>query len=265
MIDRLAARLANLSGWRRRFLWLVSGAVAVLALPPFFFLPALPIAFAVLLWSLEGVKCNKGALSAGWWFGTGHFAAGFYWVSHAFLVEPEIYGWMIPFVLLGLGGGLAIFPMVAVWASWWLTREIIGRAVMLAAFWAVAEFLRGHLMTGFPWNLLAHVWAIDPAPMQFAAIVGVYGLSVITGLFATLPATFIAGRAGRLTAFAGIMIAGLLWGGGAFRLALVGSVDAEVPVSEDLPLVQVVQPNIPQREKWVPEPVSYTHLDAADD
>ncbi len=253
MIDRLAARLANLSGWRRRFLWLVSGAVAVLALPPFFFLPALPIAFAVLLWSLEGVKCNKGALSAGWWFGTGHFAAGFYWVSHAFLVEPEIYGWMIPFVLLGLGGGLAIFPMVAVWASWWMTREIIGRAVMLAAFWAVAEFLRGHLMTGFPWNLLAHVWAIDPAPMQFSAIVGVYGLSVITGLFATLPATFIAGRAGRLTAFAGIMIAGLLWGGGAFRLALVGSVDAEVPVSEDLPLVQVVQPNIPQREKWVPE------------
>lgn len=37
MIDRLAVRLANLSGWRRRFLWLVSGAVAVLALPPFFF------------------------------------------------------------------------------------------------------------------------------------------------------------------------------------------------------------------------------------
>ncbi|OSQ50234.1 apolipoprotein N-acyltransferase [Thalassospira alkalitolerans] len=253
MIDRLASYLAGLSGWRRRFLWLVSGAVAVLALPPFFFLPVLPVAFALLLWSLEGVKCNKGALSAGWWFGTGHFAAGFYWISHAFLVQPEVYGWMIPFALLGLGGGLAIFPMVAVWASWRLTHGIIGRAVMLATLWAVAEFLRGHILTGFPWNLLAHVWAIDPAPMQFASVVGVYGLSVVTGLFAMLPATVIAGRAGRMTAIAGILIAVLLWGGGAIRLAMVGPLDAEATLADDLPIVQVVQPNIPQREKWLPE------------
>ncbi|WP_339858873.1 apolipoprotein N-acyltransferase [Thalassospira alkalitolerans] len=253
MIDRLASYLAGLSGWRRRFLWLVSGAVAVLALPPFFFLPALPVAFALLLWSLEGVKCNKGALSAGWWFGTGHFAAGFYWISYAFLVQPEVYGWMIPFALLGLGGGLAIFPMVAVWASWRLTHGIIGRAVMLATLWAVAEFLRGHILTGFPWNLLAHVWAIDPAPMQFASVVGVYGLSVVTGLFAMLPATVIAGRAGRMTAIAGILIAVLLWGGGAIRLAMVGPLDVEATLADDLPIVQVVQPNILQREKWLPE------------
>ncbi|WP_296993839.1 apolipoprotein N-acyltransferase [Thalassospira sp. UBA1131] len=256
MIEAMARRLAGLSGWRRRFVWLLSGAVAVLALPPFFIIPVLPICFAVLLWSLEGVRCNKGALSAGWWFGTGHFAAGFYWVSHAFLVQPEIYGWMIPFALLGLGGGLAIFPMLAVWASWRLGNGLIRRAMLLAVFWVVVEYLRGHILTGFPWNLLGHVWAIDAAPMQFASVVGVYGLSFVTALFATLPAAFVAGKPGKIAALGGVMITVALWGGGAVRLMMVGPAETEVALSElpaDVPIVQIVQPNIPQREKWLPE------------
>ncbi|MDG4718700.1 MULTISPECIES: apolipoprotein N-acyltransferase [Thalassospira] len=256
MINAMATRLGELSGWRRRFVWLFSGAVAVLALPPFFLIPVLPISFAILLWSLQGVRCNKGALSAGWWFGTGHFAAGFYWVSHAFLVQPEIYGWMIPFALLGLGGGLAIFPMLAVWATWRLTDGLVRRAVLMAVFWAVAEFVRGHILTGFPWNLLAHIWAIDAAPMQFASVVGVYGLSFITALFATLPAAVIGGNKGKLVAVGGILIAALLWGGGALRLSIAGPEDTEVAISDlspDVPVVQVVQPNIAQRDKWRPE------------
>ena len=255
MINTVAARLAGLSGWRRRFVWLISGAVAVLALPPFFVIPVLPVCFAVLLWSLEGVRCNKGALSAGWWFGTGHFAAGFYWVSHAFLVQPEIYGWMIPFALLGLGGGLAVFPMLAVWASWRLTDGLVRRAVLLAVFWAVAEYLRGHILTGFPWNLLAHIWAVDAAPIQFASVVGVYGLSVVTALFATLPAAVIAGKRGRLAALAGVLIAVALWGGGALRLSLVGPVQTDkiAQIDPDVPVVQIVQPNIAQRDKWRPD------------
>ncbi|MEQ8389862.1 MAG: apolipoprotein N-acyltransferase [Thalassospira sp.] len=256
MIKTVATRLAGLSGWRRRFVWLIAGAVAVLALPPFFFIPVLPVCFAILLWSLEGVRCNKGALSAGWWFGTGHFAAGFYWISHAFLVQPEIYGWMIPFALLGLGGGLAIFPMLAVWASWRLTDGLVRRAVLLSVFWAVSEYLRGHILTGFPWNLLGHVWAIDPAPMQFASVVGVYGLSFVTGMFATLPAAVSSGKRGRIAAFSGVVIVAVLWGGGALRLSLVGPDGSDVALSElspDVPVVQVVQPNIAQRDKWRPE------------
>ena len=255
MINTVAARLAGLSGWRRRFVWLISGAVAVLALPPFFVIPVLPVCFAVLLWSLEGVRCNKGALSAGWWFGTGHFAAGFYWVSHAFLVQPEIYGWMIPFALLGLGGGLAVFPMLAVWASWRLTDGLVRRAVLLAVFWTVAEYLRGHILTGFPWNLLAHIWAFDAAPMQFASVVGVYGLSVLTALFATLPAAVIAGKRGRLAALAGVLVAVALWGGGALRLSMVGPVQTDkiAQIDPNVPVVQIVQPNIAQRDKWRPD------------
>lgn len=256
MIDMMAARVADLSGWRRRFVWLISGALAVLALPPFHVIPVLPVSFALLLWSLQSVDGNKGALSAGWWFGTGHFAAGFYWISHAFLVQPEIYGWMIPFALLGLGGGLAVFPMLAVWASWRLADGLIQRALLLAAFWAVMEYVRGHVLTGLPWNLLAHVWAFDAAPMQFASVAGVYGLSVLTALFATLPATVIVPKHGRMTAIGGILIAVLLWGGGALRLSLVGPAGDNPQLSvqsTELPVVQIVQPNIAQRDKWKPE------------
>lgn len=251
MIDRLAKRVAVLQGWPRRLTWLLSGAAAVLALPPFFFIPALPVGFAILLWSLDGVKTRKSALAAGWWFGTGHFAAGFYWISHAFLVQPEIYGWMIPFALLGLGGGLAIFPMLAVWGSWQLGKGRIARAFLLASFWAIAEFTRGHVLTGFPWNLLGHIWAIDPAPMQFASLVGIYGLSAVTALFATLPAVWIAGRSGRFVALGGILIAALLWGGGAIRLSGLPDMATELASAPaDAPILQVVQPNIAQSEKW---------------
>ncbi|MDP2699336.1 apolipoprotein N-acyltransferase [Thalassospira sp.] len=254
MLENLALRLSGLRGWKRRFLWAGSGAAAVLALPPFFIVPVLPIAFAVLLWSLQEVRCHKGALSAGWWFGTGHFAVGFYWVSHAFLVQPEIYGWMIPFALLGLGGGLAIFPMLAVWASWRLAQGMIARAVLLAVLWAVAEFVRGHILTGFPWNLLAHVWAFDAAPMQLASAVGVYGLTVITALFATLPATLIKGQRGRMTALAGVMIPVVLWGGGALRLNTAPELITDIADSPaDVPVLQIIQPNIPQRLKWQPD------------
>ena len=251
MIDRLANRVAALQGWPRRLAWLFSGAAAVLALPPLFIIPALPLGFAVLLWSLEGVKTRKSALAAGWWFGTGYFAAGFYWISHAFLVQPEIYGWMIPFAVLGLGGGLAIFPMLAVWGSWQLGKGPIARAFLLASFWAIAEFARGHVLTGFPWNLLGHIWAIDPAPMQFASIAGIYGLSALTALFATLPSLWVFGRNGRFCAIAGVLIAVLLWGGGAIRLSGAPDVATELAdAPSNAPVLQVVQPNIPQSEKW---------------
>jgi apolipoprotein N-acyltransferase len=251
MIDGLALRLASVRGWPRRLLWLISGAVAVLALPPLFLVPFLPIGFAILLWTLDGVDNNKSALSAGWWFGTGHFIAGFYWVSYAFLVQPETYGWMIPFALIGLGGGLAIFPMIAVWASWRLTSGPIARAVMLAVAWSVAEYLRGHLFTGFPWNLLAHVWAFDAAPMQAASLFGVYGLSVLTALFATLPATYVCGRKGKLTALVGVMIVVVLWGGGALRLSMVPTDPENIAdAGKNVPVVQIVQPDIPQKLKW---------------
>ncbi|WP_417842698.1 apolipoprotein N-acyltransferase [Thalassospira sp.] len=251
MIDRLAGRLATMDGWPRRLVWLLSGAAAVLALPPLFFIPALPFGFAILLWTLDGVKSRKSALAAGWWFGTGHFAAGFYWIAHAFLVQPEIYGWMIPFAILGLGGGLAIFPMIAVWASWRLGSERISRAFLLAAFWAIAEFARGHVLTGFPWNLLGHVWAIDPAPMQLASVIGVYGLSAVTALFATLPSLWVAGRTGRLVSIGGLLIAVVLWAGGAVHLAGLPAADVAVAdAPADAPVLQIVQPNIPQSEKW---------------
>ena len=127
--------------------------------------------------------------------------------------------------------------------------------MLLAVFWEVAEYLRGHILTGFPWNLLAHIWAFDAAPMQFASVVGVYGLSVLTALFATLPATVIAGKRGRLAALAGVLIAVVLWGGGALRLSMVGPVQTDkiAQIDPNVPVVQIVQPNIAQRDKWRPD------------
>ena len=49
------------------------------------------------------------AAIAGWWFGFGYFLAGLYWVGHAFLVDAKTFGWLLPFAVIGLPAGLAIF------------------------------------------------------------------------------------------------------------------------------------------------------------
>ena len=49
------------------------------------------------------------AAVAGWWFGFGYFLAGLYWVGYAFLVDAKTFGWLLPFAVIALPAGLALF------------------------------------------------------------------------------------------------------------------------------------------------------------
>ena len=225
-------------------------------MPPLFFVPALLLAFPGLLWLLSGVRRPSEAFWTGWFFGFGHFASGLYWVGIAFLVEAERFAAIMPVAVIGLAGGLAIFPALAILASWWLGHSLRDRLILLAAFWLLAEWLRATVLTGFPWNLLGTVWAFSPAMLQFAALAGVWGLSVISLLAAGAPALLhepgnprpLRHRLPWTMGFLGLVV--LIWAGGSLRLAA-----APEPGTDLVPEVQLrlVQPAIPQRLKWVPE------------
>ena len=68
---------------------------------------AVLLALPILLWLLEAAPGPARAFLIGWGAGVGYFAAGMFWIVDPFLVQPEIFGWMAPFALVGLSAGLA--------------------------------------------------------------------------------------------------------------------------------------------------------------
>lgn len=229
-----------------------AGLAAGLAHPPFGFLPGL-LGFGVLLLLVDranGARPLRSAFFRGWAGGLGYFAISVWWVTEAFLVEAEVHGWMAPFALVLLAGGLALFFGLAALAYRASRAQGPWRVLVFAGAFAALEWVRGHVFTGFPWNLPGEAWRAGGLPSQAAALVGAYGLTWITVAIAAAPATLFdkAGRTPRLapSALALAALAGL-YGFGAARLA------GAPQTAADAPLVRIVQANIDQKEKWRPE------------
>lgn len=244
----LAGRVAATGGWRGWAVAFLGGAVATLALPPAHFLPALYLAFPALVWLLAGARRRRSAFALGWWFAFGYFAAGLYWIGNAMLVHAARHAWLIPFASIGLPAFLALFGGLAALAAMG-GQSHLQRALRLALAWSVAEWLRGHVLTGFPWNLTGHAWAAPESLAQSASAFGVYGVSFLAILSACLPAAL--ADPGRRRAIGALAVAVTLllapWLGGMWRLA-----GAPPPGADFHPGVglRVVQAGIPQNEKW---------------
>ena len=248
-LSRCADVLARLRGWRRYGTAALLGGFATTALPPLHLLPALLVAFPGLIWIVDGSRSRRAAFAAGWWFGFGYFLVGLYWVSNALLTDPGRFGWLLPFSVVGLPIVLAPFTGLAA-----LVYRMAGttgwRGVLaFAVSWVALEWLRGHVLTGFPWNLTGYVWTISDAMLQVTAFIGIYGLSLITVAAAALPATLVGTRQGGSglrwrPMLVGLLLLAVLWGGGAARLAGAGD-----DVVDDVRL-RIVQANIPQHLKW---------------
>jgi apolipoprotein N-acyltransferase len=174
-----AQRLERLRGWRGAVIASMLGALATAALPPVHGLPLLWVAFSGLA-LLCAQRTPRSAFLSGFWFGLGHFVAGLYWLAWPLTLDLARFGWMIPFAVFGVAAVLAVFSGVACAAA--AATRLRGAAYVLAfaAAWAVTEWLRGHLLTGFPWNLIASAWVSIEAMLQPASYVGAYGLSLLT-------------------------------------------------------------------------------------
>lgn len=237
-----------LTGWRRAGTAFLAGGLAAAALPPVYVLPVLLASFPLLMWLIDSSASWKGAFSVGWWFGFGYFVAGLYWIGFSLLVDASQFAWLYPFAVLCIPAILAIY--IGVVAG--LTRVApagAARVVALAAVWTMAEWARGLLFTGFPWNSIGLVWTATDATMQFAAVAGMYGLSFLTVLVAASPSVLARGpgRGRMLLPAMSLAIVVLLWGGGAVRLR-----DAQTALVPGV-LLRIVQPNIEQAKKWHPD------------
>lgn len=250
---RWACLCAGLTGWRRLIVAIALGGTASLALPPVYAAPLLLLCVPPVLWLLDGVKTRWGAFAVGWGFGFGLLVFSLYWIAFALTVEFWRFFWMIPFAAAGLPAALAIFTGAATAAVFALRLSGLARILAFALLWAVSEWLRGHVLTGFPWNLIGYAWVGWPALLQSVSVIGVYGLTLLTLLLACAPAGLIDQRSGDwsrggIVAFALLLLAFLgMAAAGSWRLGHAS--DEMVPGV----MLRLVQPSIPQVEKWDPE------------
>jgi len=250
-LDRFATKLAELRGWKAWLSAIVLGAISSLALPPAFLFPVLWLTFPVLLWALQGddhPKPKRRAFLLGWGFGFGLYTASLYWISNALLVYSSSFWWAVPFAAVGLPAFLAIFPGLAALAASYF-RSGTARVLAFAVAWCLVEYARGHILTGFPWNLLGHAWAGADTLLQPASAIGIYGLTALVTVSACLPA--LAAGAGHMTRGSVLALAA--------ALPLVAHMHGMLRLDSAPPLgiataadtgVRLVQANIPQREKW---------------
>jgi apolipoprotein N-acyltransferase len=265
-IPEIATAIKLASGWRRRFIAFAAGAAGALAMAPINFFPALIIPMTVAIWLIDGEALGAGRISVsmpaavrrafvdGWWWGFGYFVASFWWLGAAFLVEADEFAWAMPLGVAGLPALLAVFPGFGFMLARLIWTPGVGRLFALAAALSFSEWLRGHVLTGFPWNTLGMALGGNLVTAQLASIIGLYGLTVVAILIFSAPAVLgekspIRGARGRVPP--AILAATLAFGGicafGAWRLA-----QAMPPPVAGVRL-RIMQPNLPQDAKFRPE------------
>lgn len=192
-LTRLAHTIVLAWGWRRILIAFLAGAASALALPPTDIWPVPFITFPVLVWLVDGAAAGRlggvpAAATAGWWFGFGYFLAGLYWVGHAFLVDAKTFGWLLPFAVIALPAGMALYTALGLALARMIWTRGAARVLALALALTVAEWLRGHLFSGFPWNAYGYALISPLWLAQGAALIGIWGLTFLAVAIYASPA-----------------------------------------------------------------------------
>lgn len=244
----IAYRIVLAWGWRRRLTAFAAGAVSALAMAPFDIWPVLAIAFPVFVWLLDGTGAGRAGLRAafftGWWFGFGYFLAGLYWIGMAFLVDADQFAWLMPFAVIGLPMFLALFTALGALIARAMWSPGTGRIFAFAFGLSFADWLRGHVLTGFPWNSFGYALGDVLTLAQGAAWVGLWGLTLIAILLFAAPATLIDKRNRLLpSALAALALIALA----AFGHHRVSA--TETGAYPDA-MLRIMQPNLSQDERF---------------
>ena len=240
-------------GWKRAAIALVAGALSSLAMAPFNAWPVLFLTFPVMVWLIDGAGGGRlqglpAAAMAGWWFGLGYFVPGLYWIGNAFLVDAPTFAWLMPFAVLGLPAYLALFPAFGFGLARLIWSKDGSRVIALAASLTASEWLRGHVLTGFPWNAFGYALTNPLALAQLASLIGLWGLTFLSVAIFASPAVLIDGNSrGRRPWVAPVMALLVLMAMGIFGAVRLGLQPTTTVANVKL---RIMQPNLQQDVKF---------------
>ena len=231
----------------------LSGLLATLALPPVNQGWAGLLGLGVLYALLQNNASIKKSFALGWLWAFGYFTGGLYWISWALTHDMEKFGWLIPFAVLGLPAALAVYGGLAAAAFAHLRQKNWGGPFTFSLLLLATEWLRGHLFTGFPWNMFGMFWGGVPGIAQSASVVGLYGLTFLTIITAAVGAEAMRNsQRHKQVAMVGCVMVfwGVVWMVGEARLHASQTSDASHAPQPSAPLIRIVQPSISPTDKW---------------
>ncbi len=237
---------------------LLCGALAATGFEPLHLAPLALLGVAGLIDLVGRAGQARHAAVLGWLFGVGHFCVGNGWIATAFTYQAAMPTWLgwIAVVLVGLY--LAVYPLLAAAAAWWLGRG--NRLALVLAFagtWIVSEWLRSWVFTGFAWNPLGALALGSFVRPGLAAILPVTGTYALSGLVALLAGCVVLGFARGPRDWRGIALVAvplILMAAPFLRLA-----PKPAPPQAAGPAFTLVQPNIPQGELNDPAMFARSH------
>jgi apolipoprotein N-acyltransferase len=179
-------------GWGYGLIIMLIGASAVFGFAPFHLwgvtLAALICLFVRFNAVSTGPRPLRTGFLTGFLFGLGWFSSSCFWIASAFIERGPEFIPMIPPLVGGLALILAFFWGVAGLFIGWVAHK--GRTVLtglaFTASLSLAELARGHLLSGFPWNLPGYTFAPGGSISQVAHLFGIYGLTTLLFLIASL-------------------------------------------------------------------------------
>jgi apolipoprotein N-acyltransferase len=250
---RAAQAVVLAFGWKRACIAFLAGGASALAVAPVNAWPLLFATLPVLVWLIDGsTSGRRGALwsagIAGWCFGFGYFLFGLYWVGYAFLVDAKTFGWLLPVAVTGLPAYLAIYTGLGAALARLLWGRGPLRLLTFATTMTVAEWLRGHMLSGFPWNAFGYALTEPLALAQSVSLVGIWGLTFIALALCASPAVLADEKTDTPAPWRpliiGLIVLAAMFGYGLARLSTHPT--AYVPNVK----LRLMQPNLQQDQKF---------------
>ena len=172
------------------FIPFILGFITSFSFSPYNFTFINFLSFSILLYILNVGKefklSNKYFFLIGWFFGFGYFLSGLYWISISLTYE-EIFRYLIPFTIILVPAFLAIFYGI----STLILKKFISKEISFVLFFSlvfsILEFIRGNILSGFPWNLIVYSWSWSLEIIQVISVIGTYSMNLISITIFSLP------------------------------------------------------------------------------
>ena len=171
------------------------GVLSSLSLPPFnlFFINFFTFSlFFIFLFKKQNLKFNRRIFFYyGWLFGFGYFLTNIYWITISLTFDKNL-NFLIPIALILIPAFLALFYGLITLIFYLINfRNVISSFFLFSLLFGLIEFIRGNILTGFPWNLIVFSLSENLSLISFLSIIGTYSFNLISISFFTAPAIYI--------------------------------------------------------------------------